>query len=55
MIAFNKQDLPERFNPRDFLREINFHEYQKGGIKHTIAPSGEGILDCFKDMLTMIY
>ncbi|KKN26749.1 hypothetical protein LCGC14_0871570 [marine sediment metagenome] len=55
IIAFNKQDLPEKFNSKIFLREINFHEYQKGGTKYTIAIDGEGIVDCFEDLLKMIF
>ncbi len=54
IIAFNKQDLPNKFNSRVFLREINFHEYKNLEKKYTIAISGEGVLDCFEDLLKLI-
>ena len=54
IIAFNKQDLPEKFNSRVFLREINYQEYNKVDTKYTIAISGEGVLDCFEDILRLI-
>ncbi|MFX1593368.1 MAG: ATP/GTP-binding protein [Promethearchaeota archaeon] len=54
IIAFNKQDLPEKFNSRVFLREINFQEYEKVETRYTIAISGEGVLDCFEDILRLI-
>ena len=54
IIAFNKQDLPEKFNSRVFLREIKSHEIQKVETRYTIAISGEGVLDCFEDILRLI-
>ena len=54
IIAFNKQDLPEKFNSRVFLREIKFREYQKVETRYTIAINGEGVLDCFEDILRLI-
>jgi signal recognition particle receptor subunit beta len=54
IIAFNKQDLPEKFNPRDFLDEIQIKKYKKIEKRLTIAISGEGILDCFEDILKLI-
>jgi small GTP-binding protein len=54
IIAFNKQDLPNKFNSRVFLREIHFHEYQNLEKRYTIAINGEGILDCFEDILRLI-
>lgn len=54
IIAFNKQDLPEKFNPRHFLNEIQFHKYRSVETRFTIAISGEGILDCFEDVLKLI-
>ncbi len=54
IIAFNKQDLPEKFSPGDFLKEIDFHKFKNMESKYTIAVSGEGILDCFEDVLRLI-
>ena len=51
IIAFNKQDLEEKLNPEDFLREINIREFKKVEIRYTSALLGEGILDCFEDIL----
>lgn len=54
VIAFNKQDLPEKFKTKDFLREINVHKYKTIDSRFTIALNGEGILDCFEDILRLI-
>jgi len=54
IIAFNKQDLPEKFNSRVFLREIKLDMYQKVETRFTIAISGEGVLDCFEEILRLI-
>jgi signal recognition particle receptor subunit beta len=54
IIAFNKQDLEQKFNPQDFLREINYDKYKKMDAKYTIAIEGVGILDCFEDILKLI-
>ena len=54
IVAFNKQDLPEKFNSRVFLREIKFHEIEKVETRYTIAINGEGVLDCFEDILRLI-
>jgi small GTP-binding protein len=54
IIAFNKQDLPGKFKPRDFLNEIQFDKYRNVEKRFTIAISGEGVLDCFEDILRLI-
>ncbi|MFX1568021.1 MAG: ATP/GTP-binding protein [Promethearchaeota archaeon] len=54
IIAFNKQDLPDKFNPQNFLREINYKSYKNIDSRSTIAISGEGILGCFEDVLRLI-
>jgi len=54
IIAFNKQDLPEKFSPGVFLKEIDFHKFKNMESRYTIAVSGEGILDCFEDVLRLI-
>jgi len=54
IIAFNKQDLPKKFNPTKFLNEIKFYDYKNIDSRYTIAVSGEGILTCFEDILQLI-
>lgn len=54
IIAFNKQDLKNKFNSIEFLKEINFQDYKNIDSRYTIALSGEGILDCFEDILRLI-
>lgn len=54
IIAFNKQDLTNKFNSIEFLKEINFQDYKNIDSRYTIALSGEGILDCFEDILRLI-
>jgi len=54
IIAFNKQDLTNKFNSIEFLKRIGFHEYKNMDSRYTIALSGEGILDCFEDILRLI-
>ncbi len=54
IIAFNKQDLPKKFNPTKLLNEIKFYDYKDINSRYTIAVSGEGILACFEDILQLI-
>lgn len=54
IIAFNKQDLRDKFNPRFFLDEIKFRKNGNSEVRFTIALSGEGVLDCFEDILRLI-
>ncbi|MFX0135682.1 MAG: ATP/GTP-binding protein [Candidatus Hodarchaeota archaeon] len=54
IIAFNKQDLTNKFNSIEFLKEIKFQDYKDIDSRYTIALSGEGILDCFEDILRLI-
>ncbi|MFX0021019.1 MAG: ATP/GTP-binding protein [Candidatus Hermodarchaeota archaeon] len=56
IIAFNKQDLPEeiKFNPIDFLNTIRYHKYKNIDTRYTSALRGEGILNCFEDILRLI-
>lgn len=54
IMSFNKQDLPNKFSSEDFLKEINFKQYQNKEMKHTIALNGENILSCFEDILKLI-
>ncbi len=54
MIAFNKQDLKNKFSSIQFLKEISFHHFKNIQSRYTIALNGEGILDCFEDILRLI-
>ncbi len=54
IIAFNKQDLPIKFNPETFLHNINFGKYKNIDTIYTSAKLGEGILDCFENILQLI-
>ena len=54
IIAFNKQDLGDKFNSIDFLKEIKYHKYKNIDTRFTSALKGEGILDCFEDILRLI-
>lgn len=54
ILAFNKQDLPNKFNSIQFLNEIKYHKYRNVESRNTIALSGEGILGCFEDILKSI-
>jgi len=54
LVAFNKQDLPNKFPSTTFLRQIDFHKYKNIDSRYTIAISGEGVLECFEDILRLI-
>lgn len=54
IIAFNKQDLPNKFNSIQFLNEIRYDKFRNVKSRVTIALSGEGILGCFEDILKLI-
>ncbi len=55
ILAFNKQDLTEKFNTLTFLNEINYNTYENIDIKYTIALNGEGILDSFEEVLALVF
>ena len=55
IIAFNKQDLPEKFNPEDFLDEIGYKNYENIDTEYTIAINAEGILASFENILRLIF
>lgn len=54
IMAFNKQDLPDKFSSRDFLKKINFNQYRNKEVRYTIALNGENILSCFEEILKLI-
>jgi signal recognition particle receptor subunit beta len=55
IIAFNKQDLPEKFNPNEFLEEIHSTRYKNLDTEYTIAINGENILASFENVLRLIF
>jgi len=55
VIAFNKQDKPEKFSPREFLDNVNYFKYNNVAYRKTVAVNGEGILDCFEEILRLIF
>jgi len=55
VIAFNKQDLMDKFDPSLFLQEIDYYNYKNIDIKKTIALNGEGILDSFEEILSLVF
>ena len=54
IIAFNKQDVLNKFTTKEFLDAIDYEKYDNIDIKHTIAPNGEGVLDSFEGILQLI-
>ena len=54
IIAFNKQDLENKFNSIDFLKEIRFQKYKNIDSRYTSALKGEGIIECFEDILRQV-
>jgi signal recognition particle receptor subunit beta len=55
IVAFNKQDLTEKFNTLTFLNEIKYNLYKNIDIKYTIALNGEGILESFEELLALVF
>jgi GTPase SAR1 family protein len=54
VIAFNKQDLEDKFNSIEFLKEIGYHKFKSINTRYTSAKKREGILECFEDILRLI-
>lgn len=55
VIAFNKQDLPDKFSHISFLEKIDYSKYKNLDIDFTIALNGEGILQSFENILRLIF
>ena len=55
IIAFNKQDLSNKFKTAEFLEKINYKQYYNLNLKYTMAINAEGILDSFERLLSMIF
>jgi len=54
LLAFNKQDLPDKFPPTKFLKQIDFYKYKNIDSRYTIAINGEGVLSCFEDIIRLV-
>ncbi|MFW9823279.1 MAG: ATP/GTP-binding protein [Candidatus Thorarchaeota archaeon] len=54
IIAFNKQDLPEKFIPAKFINEIGIQSHKNIDTRYTIAINGEGVLECFEYILQLV-
>ena len=55
LIAFNKQDLPDKFASQTFLNKIGYNNYSNISSTNTIAINGEGILDSFETILSLTF
>lgn len=55
LIAFNKQDLPDKFSHISFLEKIDYEKCKNIDIDFTIALNGEGILNSFENILRLIF
>ena len=55
VIAFNKQDLPDKFSHVSFMEEINYNKYSNIDYDFTIALNGEGILSSFESILRLVF
>ena len=55
VVAFNKQDVRNKFCPVDFLEEINYYKLKNIDFKITNALDGKGVLDCFEEVLNFIF
>lgn len=55
VISLNKDDLPDKFSPALFLKDIDFHLLRNIHTTKTIALNGEGILDSFEKILSLIF
>lgn len=55
MLCFNKQDLIDKLSSKDFLEEIKFFSFKNVGTWSTIALNGNGVLESFEEILTLIF
>ena len=55
LIAFNKQDLQDKFEVDKFLEDIEYERFNNIAVKKTIALNGEGILSSFEEILNLIF
>ena len=54
VIAFNKQDLPDKFSPTLFLENINSFKFKNFKIKKTVALHRYGVVESFEELIELI-
>ena len=54
VLAFNKQDLPDKFNSVDFLDNINSFKFKNFRSKKTVALHGYGVVETFEKVMELI-
>ena len=54
ILAFNKQDLEDKFITAEFLENINSFKYDNLKIKNTVALHGLGVVESFEELLELI-
>jgi len=54
VLAFNKQDLPDKFNSVDFLDNINSFKFKNFRSKKTVALHGYGVVETFEKLMELI-
>jgi len=54
ILAFNKQDLHEKFNSTDFLENINSFKFKNFKVKKTVATHGYGVLESFEELIELM-
>ena len=54
ILAFNKQDLGDKFNTSEFLENINSFKYNDLKTKKTAALYGKGVVESFEELLELI-
>ena len=54
ILAFNKQDLHEKFNTTDFLENINSFKFKNLKTKKTVALYGYGVVESFEELIEFI-
>ena len=54
ILAFNKQDLEDKFNTLEFLENINSFKYNDLKIKETAALYDKGVVKSFEELLELI-
>lgn len=55
VISLNKQDTPNPIDEGSIRMEINLKENENISIIKTIAPKGDGVMQCFNNILGLIF
>lgn len=54
ILAFNKQDLDDKFNTSEFLENINSYNYDNLKTLNTAALYGQGVVESFEEVLELV-